>query len=329
MMARSRLAEPIVIITPVFNDWEALAPLVIELDRVLGDRGLVARMLVVDDGSTVPPEIGGFRSNYTALRCIEVLELRRNIGHQRAIAVGLAYLEDRTDCQTLVVMDSDGEDDPGDVPRLLDRCVEEGNQKVVFAERTRRSESWLFVAFYALYKMAHRFLTGRVVKFGNFSVVPRRSLESLVVVSETWNHYAAAVLKSRQPYCLLPTRRASRLRGQSQMNFPGLVTHGLSALSVDSEVVGVRLLLMSLGMIVALLIALAAAVVIRLATPYAIPGWATSAVGFLLVLLSATVMLVFVFVFVTLGGRQGTSFLPRRDYAHYIRRVYPLNQSFK
>ena len=46
------------------------------------------------------------------------------------------------------------------------------------------------------------------VRVGNFSAIPRRRLESLVAVSELWNHYAAAAFQSRQPYCTIPTQRA-------------------------------------------------------------------------------------------------------------------------
>ena len=99
--------------------------------------------------------------------------------------------------------------------------------------------------FYAMFKLLHRVLTGKGVRVGNFSVMPRRRLSSLVVVAEIWNHYAAAVFRSRQPHCMIPTHRSRRLCGSSSMNFVSLVTHGLSAISVYSDVVGVRLLVMS------------------------------------------------------------------------------------
>src|SRR5262249_37876231 len=154
--------------------------------------------------------------------------------------------------------DGDGEDDPADVPRLVQRCREEGFEKIVFAERTRRSETLAFRAFYGLYKVVHVLLTGIRGRVGNFSVVPPARLESLVVVSELWNHYAAAAFKSRQPLCLVPTRRASRLQGRSRMNFVDLVAHGLSAISVFGETVGVRLLVLACLLILMALLGAAA-----------------------------------------------------------------------
>ena len=312
--------DPIVILLPVFNDWEALQTLLKRLDDVLFSGGLEADVLVVDDGSSSPGEsiCGG---GLAAIRQIRVLRLRRNLGHQRAIAVGLAYVEANLPCRAVVVMDSDGEDDPRDVPRLLQRCQAEKCQKIVFAERAKRSESWAFRVFYAIYQLLHRLLTGQRVRVGNFSVVPRPRLASLVGVGEIWNHYAAAVFKSRQPCCGIATCRAPRLAGRSRMSFVNLVIHGLSAISVHADVVGVRLLIASLAGILLAATGLAAIVAIRLLTTLAIPGWATSAAGILAVMLLQLVLFSIVFCFITLSNRQGTTVLPLRDHHYFVASV--------
>jgi polyisoprenyl-phosphate glycosyltransferase len=311
-------SDGILILIPVFNDWDSLVQLLTKLDCVLSAHFLAADVLIVDDGSTVDCERELEEQSFTALRQIDVLTLRRNLGHQRAIAVGLAYVEDRLETGPLVVMDGDGEDDPADVPRLLERLGEAGNGTIVFAERSRRSESLTFRVFYALYKLAHYALTGKGVRVGNFSVIPRRRLSSLVVVSELWNHYAAAVFRSRQPYCMIPTHRSRRICGHSKMNFVSLVTHGLSAISVYSDVVGVRLLVLSILLAILTLGGATAAVMVRLATNLAIPGWASYTVGILLILFSQAVIAAFVFSFGSLSARQGTTFLPRRDYSFFV-----------
>ena len=96
-------------------------------------------------------------------------------------------------------MDADGEDDPADVPRLLARLREEGHQKVVFAERSRRSGTFTFRIFYVLYKVLHYVLTGKGVRVGNWRARFPGGFRAMVVVAEMWNHYAAAVFRSRQP----------------------------------------------------------------------------------------------------------------------------------
>ena len=311
--------NPVTVLLPVFNDWAALDRLLAALDGHLAAAGLAARILIVDDGSTQRRGDGQLGGPYAAVRAVEVLHLRRNLGHQRAIAVGLACLEaERADCRLVVVMDSDGEDDPADVPRLIERARASPDEAMVFAERTKRSESTLFRACYHLYRLAHRVLTGRPVRVGNFSAIPRRRLESLVATSELWNHYAAAAITSRQPFVTIPTARARRLDGRSKMNFVGLVIHGLSAISVYSDVIGVRLLISTLGMIAATLLGLAGTVAVRLTTDLAIPGWATTAFGVLLIILLQATLFLIVFSCMILAGRNSAAFLPSRDYGHFV-----------
>lgn len=309
----------ILVLSPVFNDWVAFGTLLDHLDASLAEAGMSARVLAVDDGSITGPDPETLKGrSFRSIAGVEVLELRRNLGHQRAIGIGLAYVEDKDACELVVVMDCDGEDDPRDVPRLIERCRAEGNRKIVFAERAKRSESLAFRFGYAAYKAVHYLLTGVKVRVGNFSVVPRSRLTSLVVVSEMWNHYAAAVFKSRQPYCTIPTHRATRYHGRSSMNYVSLIAHGLSAISVFSDLVGVRLLILTLPMILLTALGLAFTVYLRLMTPLAIPGWATTAFGVLAILLFQSVMLALIFSFMVLGGRSGSNFLLRREYPYYV-----------
>src|SRR5262249_18203426 len=160
----------------------------------------------------------------------------------------------------------------------------------------------------------------QVYRVGNFSVITRGCLASLVTVSEIWNHYAAAVFKSRQPHAFLPTRRAARLMGRSKMNLTQLVIHGLGAISVYGENVGVRLLVLSSAMIAFSLVGIVVVTAIRLLTTLAIPGWASAMVGNLVLLLFQSVLLSAVFSFIVLSGRQGVSFFPIRDYHPFVSR---------
>jgi glycosyltransferase involved in cell wall biosynthesis len=313
--------EPLLILMPLYNDWASLGLLLDELDGVLASEGLTASVVVVDDGSTLAPHDDLLGRDFWALRGLRIVELRRNLGHQRAIAVGLAYIEAHLPCRAVVLMDSDGEDAPADVPRLLARAQSEGGRRIVFAERARRSESWGFAVFYALYRTLHLLLTGTRVRVGNFSVVPRERLASLVVVSELWNHYAAAVFNSRQPYCMVPTARGKRLAGRSQMSFVRLVLHGMSAISVYGEVIGVRLMVAALGSLVLGTAGLATLGIARFVVHATIPLWTVAGVGALMLLLIQAMLLCAIFSFLILGGRQGASFLPSRDYAHFLGRV--------
>jgi len=326
----SRAARPsgsrFIILLPVFNDWTAVASLLNLIDRELANASEPASVVIVDDGSTVEPSLDLHERSLEIIDFVAILRLKRNMGHQRAIAIGLSYIAEHLPGRSVIVMDSDGEDLPSDIPRLLEAFDEEGGRKVVFAERTNRSESGVFVGFYQVYKLLHVLLTGIVLRVGNFSVIPANRINSLVVLSEIWSHYPAAMLKSRIPFTTIPTRRGRRLSGSTHMDFVRLVVHGLSALSVFSDVIGVRVLVSIILLILLTLTGLGITVAIRLLTNLAIPGWATTLVGLLCVILLQALMFAVTFSFMILSGRQGTTFLPCRDYVYYTNPIQVLYQ---
>ena len=106
-----------IIVTPVHEDVEASTRLFRELAAQFGPTVYV---VAVDDGSVMQPlEIGSLEAAPVAG---VILALRRNVGHQRAIAIGLDYVAERIrPAQVVVVMDSDGEDLPATIPALLDK----------------------------------------------------------------------------------------------------------------------------------------------------------------------------------------------------------------
>lgn len=320
------ISEPLLILIPVFNDWGSLEMLLPHLDEVLHAESMVADILVVDDGSTQPHPPSFGRGSYRAITKIEVLELWRNVGHERAIAAGLAYAQDKLHGSTILLMDGDGEDDPHDIPRLVQKFKAEGGAKIIFAGRGKRSESLVFRLFYQLFKLTHFLLTGYKVQVGSFSVLPWQALDRLIVTSDLWNHYAASVYKARIPLEVVQTRRGNRLSGKSQMSFAGLVIHGLSAISVFGDIVGVRMLVVSGLLILLALASLIAATSLRLLTNMAIPGWASYTTGLFAVILLQAVMMSLMFSFIILSTRQGSTFLPVRDCHYYykdVSRIYP------
>ena len=328
-MVRKNQEHSLIILIPVFNDWEAVTSLLPLLDKELKSVDQPTRVMVVDDGSTesLPREIKNIR--FDSIVRLDILSIRRNLGHQRAIAIALSYIQANVPCRAVVIMDGDGEDSPGDIPRLLRKNEEEGERKIIFADRRKRSEGWLFRCFLRVYRLLHLLLTGISIRVGNFSIIPFQLLNRLVVVSDLWNHYVAAVFKARLPFETIPTTRGNRLAGRSRMNFVSLVVHGLSAIAVFGERVGVRLLVALSVLTGFVFIGLISIVIIQFSTEIEVPVWITYTTGILFVFLVQIIMLMLVFAFVVLGSRVSPSFIPMRDYIFYvgeIQKMYPADE---
>jgi hypothetical protein len=254
---------------------------------------------------------------------VSVLVLKRNLGHQRALCVGLCSIDQGSEwqtCQGVIVMDADGEDSPADVPQLVERYEDFKGTRPVFAQRLRRSEGLTFRVFYQLYRIIHRVLSGVSVQIGNFSVLPRETISRLSVVSELWNHYAAACVYAKLPIVMVPTTRGRRLAGSSRMNFVGLVGHGLSAMSVFGERIGARSLIAVVVTALILSVVIAIAGWLHLIIGIPLPGWGPLAAGILAILLMQALLLSLVFSFLTHSNRAGGGFLPARDCRWFVER---------
>lgn len=316
-------AQRIVVLMPILDDWEAAGQLIARLDAALGSRYPGIAYLMVDDGSaTEPPTSIALPGTPPAK--VEVLRLRRNLGHQRAIAIGLSYLHAQCAADAVLIMDGDGEDTPHGAADLLNRFDELGGRKIVFAERARRTEGPLFKVLYVMFKLLHWLLVGRTVKVGNFSVLPAAYLDRLVAVSELWNHYPASTFKARLASETIPIDRGHRIAGQSKMNFVALLAHGLSAISVFADVMGLRLLVAAFLFALLAVAGVGAVVAVRFTTTMAIPGWATAATGALIVIFLQAFLMITVFVFITLQGRNVMGFLPIRDHVYFIDKIVRL-----
>jgi glycosyltransferase involved in cell wall biosynthesis len=315
----SGMSETVTILTPLYNDWEALGLLLERIHAVVPEslRREVS-VVVVNDCSTLDPPA------LPTVLPLRILHLSRNVGHQKAIALGLAYLAKEGTSGRIVVMDSDGEDRPEDIPRLVE-ASRQAPERIIFAHRSKRSEGPAFRIFYQVYKLVFRLLTGKVITFGNFSVIPARLARKLAHVSEIWNHFPGGIIRSRLPYASVPIERGTRLAGESKMNFVSLVLHGMSAISVHLDATAVRLLIASCLLIVLAGVGIVVVSFIRLfISEWAFPNWATTLVtAFFIVILQAFFISLFM-LFTVLSYRTQRHFIPALDYPDFIERVETL-----
>lgn len=290
----------VVVVTPVYEDLEASTRLFRELDIVFGERLVI---VAVDDGSVRQPLDAGV---FAGLRGAGlVLKLRRNVGHQRAIAIGLGFVAEHVhDGQRVVVMDSDGEDRPDTVPDLL-RALDDTQVDISVAHRKSRVETWKFKAFYQVYKRLFAWLTGRSISFGNFMALKRPAVRRLAAMQELPIHVAAAALASKLRMSIRPIDRGARYAGQSKMNFVGLALHGFRALMVFAEDVLVRVGVLC-GLIAGVAILAAAATVALKIVGFATPGWFSVAFGILVLTVLQTGTLALMMLMLTGVVRSGS-----------------------
>ena len=278
-----------------------------------------ARVLLVDDGSPdgVGP-LGDWRP--TSIQRVDILRLRRNLGHQRAICVGLCYIHDHMACDAVLVLDSDGEDRPEDAVQLIEYARKRPDW-VTFAERRKRQEGFVFQFGYRMFRVVRLMLTGIAVRVGNFSVVPFSVLTRLVCMPELWNHFAGAVYKSKAHFDCVPMNRGKRLSGRSHMDLAALVAHGIAGIATFHEVVATLILITNVLGVVLLAAGLLAIAGIRWFADRAIPIWVAYAAGVVLVLAIQLVGLSFSLVFTLISNRSNMPFLPRRDYLPFVDRL--------
>lgn len=317
-----------VITMPIYEDWDSAVlvceNLSTELTRV---PDIQATILLVDDGSISDEGVRLQAISKPPIKDVWVLRLRRNLGHQRAIAVALAYIHENLACDGVIVMDADGEDCPADVPRLIEAFRNAPAPTTIFVARGRRVESFVFKAFYVLYRFFHFWVTGRRIQFGNFSLMPAGHIASIVAYPELWNHYAAAVLKSRLPYSTIRADRGYRLRGRSRMNFVSLVVHGLSALFASYEVVSTRLLVATGIMALTTLAMIVIVASVRLVAHIAVPGWAPLVGGLLLLITIQLLATALTIIFSVMMNRNMLGFLPLRDYSYFVKDCHRIGLS--
>ena len=276
----SNVDEKIIIVTPIYEDNQSATKLLSEL-KVLYKEGIF--VVAVDDGSIKEP------FNVDILNSIGidgvVIKLVKNVGHQQAIAIGLQYVVDKIDwANRVVVMDSDGEDNPNTISSLLN-LIEDANVDIAVSKRKNRSEGAQFQVFYSIYKAIFRLLTGRSIGFGNFLAIKIDPLKRIVRMPEIWTHLAACVLSSKLRLSEQPIDRGTRYYGKSNSNFVGFALHGFKALMIFSEEVLVRVGIFC-AFIAFLSIAGGAIAVLLKFLGVATPGWFSIVMGvFVLVFL--------------------------------------------
>jgi len=303
-----------VVVMPVYEDLEASSRLFMELART---QAADTYVIAVDDGSVRQP-LTASAIEASGLEGV-VIKLRRNVGHQRAIAIGLSYAAEHFGNDVVVVvMDSDGEDMPQTIAELV-AGLDADDVDVVVAARRSRVESLRFKSFYIVYKLLFSVLSGRRISFGNFMAAKMSGVRRMAAMPEMWIHVAASVLASKLRVQSCALDRGPRYAGRSKMNFVGLALHGFRALMVFAEDVLVRVGIACT--IVASLSVTGGFIAIALKMlGFATPGWFSLAFGILVLVFLQTAALTLIILMLS-GMMRGGGVLGLGSYREYVEEV--------
>ena len=221
--------KKIIILIPVYNDWESLKRLVYEINENIKDyKNIEFECLIVNDSSTiVQPEF--IKPNN--IKSFKILNMKKNKGHARCNAFGIRYIFKNKNFDNLILMDGDGEDRPVEIKSLINKILEYPNSSVV-AKRVKRSEGPFFQLLYQIHKVISFIFTGKKINFGNYSCLKKKDVEILHSKASLWSSYSGTVKKNLQNLSEIDSTRGSRYFGPSQMSIFKLLIHSFSIIAV-------------------------------------------------------------------------------------------------
>ena len=229
-----------IILIPVYNDWQSIFKLLNEIDLQVIKWDAKVSILIVNDASTDQrPEA---QLNFKKIESVRVMNMKKNQGHARCYASGLKFLSEKEDFDYLIPMDGDGEDRPEELDLLFKKSIE-NPLKTVTANRVKRSEGSFFKLMYLGHKVLTFIFTGKLIKFGNYSCLPRTDVDKLIKEPYIWSSFSGSITKVISDRTSVPSFRGQRYFGPSKMNFFNLLLHSIAIISVFKKSVIFRSLL--------------------------------------------------------------------------------------
>ena len=226
-----------IILIPLFNDWKSASRLLSEIDSETINWNVEVSVIIINDASTEMKS--GLDSNYKKIKQVKILNMKNNIVHQRCIATGLKYICENENFDRVIVMDADGEDRPVELNDFFQKA-QKNPEMTITGNRYKRSEGVVFKFLYEIHKLLTLVFTGKMIKFGNFSCLPRDHVEQLVQKAYLWNSYSSSVVRTINNRTFIPSIRGIRYVLPSKMNLLSLIFHSLTIISVFKEAVIVR-----------------------------------------------------------------------------------------
>ncbi len=221
--------KKIIILVSVYNDWKSAFKLLENIDLQIANWDAEISVMIINDASTeIRTET---QSNFKNIKSIRVMNMKENRGHARCNAAGLKFLTENEDFDYVFLMDGDGEDRPEELSLLFDKS-KQNPLKTVTANRINRSEGAFFKFLYKCHKILTYVFTGKLIRFGNYSCLPKSDAVKLAKESCIWSSFTGSVTKIIPERTSIPSIRGKRYFGPSKMNFFNLLLHSFSIIAV-------------------------------------------------------------------------------------------------
>ena len=217
------------ILIPLYNDWQSTSKLVDEINNLSISSEFQISIIIVNDASNHDrPEENKTLEN---IHSFKIINMKKNQGHARCIAAGLKYIFEKEDFDYVIPMDGDGEDRPEEIKEFINK-IKDSSGKPIVGLRVKRSEGPIFKICYQIHKLITLTFTGKSIKFGNFTCLPKATVEKLINEKATWNSFSGSLTKIENDLLSTPSIRGPRYFGPSKMSFYNLIKHSLSIISV-------------------------------------------------------------------------------------------------
>ena len=221
--------KKIIILIPVYNDWQSLIKLLDEINYTVKNlKGFLFDCIIINDASTqsLPPLKKP--KNFNSLK---VLNMKKNQGHAKCNAFGIRYIIQNENFDNLILMDGDGEDRPEEIQSLIDK-IQNNPQHSVVARRVKRSEGFFFQFLYNVHKLLLIVLTGKNINFGNYTCLIKSDVKKIYDEPSLWNSFSGTIKKKIKDYKEIESIRGLRYFGPSKMSFLNLLLHSFSIIAV-------------------------------------------------------------------------------------------------
>ncbi len=217
------------ILIPVYNDWQSVSKVLEDINLEVSKTDHEFSVIIINDGSTEPKPQN--LENINNFKSLKIINMKTNKGHARCNAVGLKYIFENEEFDYVIPMDGDGEDRPKEVLQFVDN-LKYNPDKPIVGERIKRSEGFFFRFCYWAHKLITYTFTGQSIKFGNYTCLPKLTVEKMIKEKATWSSFSGSLAKVEKDRAVISSERGTRYFGPTKMSFKGLLIHSLSIIAV-------------------------------------------------------------------------------------------------